>query len=213
MVLIGQYDSPFVRRVAIALRRYGLTYQHQPWSVWGDAERISAHNPLRRVPVLVLDDGQALVESAAILDALDDLVGPERALLPRGGPQRRTGLRVCALATGLGDKAVTLLYEHVLRSADRRSDVWVGRCQGQIRDTLALLEGERARLPGPFWLGDRLGHADVAVACVLRFLGEAHPALWRPAEHPALAVHAERCEALPEFREVYQRLEVDVSPS
>jgi glutathione S-transferase len=210
MILIGQYDSPYVRRVAIALRRYQLPYEHRPWSVWGDAERIAAFNPLRRVPVLVLDDGEALVESAAILDGLDDLVGPERALLPRGGPQRRAGLRVSSLATGLGDKAVTLLYEHVLRAEDRRSEIWVGRCQGQIRDTLALLEGERGRASGPFWLGERLGHPDIAVACVLRFLGEAHPTLYRPADWPALAAHAERCEALPEFREVYQPLEVNV---
>jgi len=209
MILIGQYDSPFVRRVAIALRRYQLPYQHRPWSVWGDAERIAPFNPLRRVPVLVMDDGLCLVESAAILDSLDDLAG-ERAMLPRSGPERRAGLRLCSLATGLGDKAVTLLYEHVLRSEDRRSEVWVGRCQGQIRDTLALLEAERSRQPTPFWLGERLAHPDVAVACVLRFLGEAHPALYRPADWPALAAHAGRCEALPEFREIYQRLEVNV---
>src|SRR5438876_6854946 len=115
MILIGQYDSPFVRRVAIALRRYHLDYQHRPWSVWGDADRIAPFNPLRRVPVLVLDDGEALVESSAIVDALDDLVGESRALLPRTGPVRRDGLRICSLATGLADKAVTLLYEHVLR--------------------------------------------------------------------------------------------------
>jgi glutathione S-transferase len=207
MILIGQYDSPFVRRVAIALRRYGLPYEHRPWSVWGDADRIAAFNPLRRVPVLVLDDGTALVESAAILDSLDDLVGPERALLPRSGPERREGLRLCSLATGLGDKAVVLLYEHVLRTEDRRSPVWVDRCRAQIRDTLALLEADRQRRPGPFWFG-QLSHADIAVACVLRFLTEAHPTLATAC--PALASHAAHCEALPEFQESYQRLEVNV---
>ena len=40
MILIGQYDSPFVRRVAITLKIYGLAYDHRPWSVWGDAEKI-----------------------------------------------------------------------------------------------------------------------------------------------------------------------------
>src|SRR3954447_22909996 len=170
MILIGQYDSPFVRRVAIALRRYGLDYEHRPWSVWSDADRIAAFNPLRRVPVLVMDDGVALVESAAILDSLDDLVGPDRALLPPGGPQRRDGLRIASLATGAGDKAVVLLYEHVLRAEDRRNPVWVSRCQAQIRETLALLEADRLGRRGPFWLGERLGHPDIAVACVLRFL-------------------------------------------
>ena len=67
MILIGQYDSPFVRRVAVALRLYRLGYEHRPWSTFGDAERLAAINPLRRVPVLLLDDGEALIESGAIL--------------------------------------------------------------------------------------------------------------------------------------------------
>jgi glutathione S-transferase len=211
MILIGQYDSPFVRRVAIALRRYGLAYDHCPWSVWSDADRIAPFNPLRRVPVLVMDDGVPLVESSAILDTLDDLVGADRALLPRTGPVRRDGLRICALATGLADKAVVLLYEHVLRTQDRRSLVWVSRCQAQIRDTLGMLELDRRSRSTPFWLGTEPGHADIAVACVLRFLAEAHPALLRPAETPALTAHAARCEALPEFQEIQQPLDVQVA--
>ena len=96
--------------------------------MWADAESIAKYNPLRRVPVLVTDGGESLVASAAILDALDDMVGPERALLPPSGEARRAGLRVCALATGLADKAVSLLYEHVLRQPAVRHAVWAERC-------------------------------------------------------------------------------------
>ncbi|XXY46663.1 glutathione S-transferase N-terminal domain-containing protein [Sorangium sp. So ce269] len=212
MILIGQYDSPFVRRVAVALQHHGLAYEHRPWSVWANAESIAQYNPLRRVPVLVMDDGEALVESAAILDALDGLVGPERALLPPSGEARRAGLRVCALATGFADKAVSLLYEHVLRAGDRRSPVWVDRCVTQISETLDVLERERAARGGDFWLG-AFSHADIAVACALRFLGEAHPSLFdtaHPARRPALAAHAARCEALPVFAAVVQPLHVAV---
>jgi glutathione S-transferase len=212
MILIGQYDSPFVRRVAIALRLYGLEYNHRPWSVWADAERIAPFNPLRRVPVLVVD-GVSLVESAAILDSIDDLVDAERALLPRSGPARRDGLRLCALAMGLGDKAVSLLYERLLRNEERRSAVWVSRCQAQIHDTLALLESERGQRPGTYWLGDRISHADIAMACMLRFLGESHPTLLRAGDFPALTADAARCEAMPEFREISQPLEVKVPAS
>jgi glutathione S-transferase len=210
MILIGQYDSPFVRRVAVAMKLYGLTYEHRPWSVWGNAEEIAAFNPLRRVPVLVLDDGLALVESAAILDALDDLAGADRALLPRTGPLRRQGLRIISLATGLADKAVVLLYEHVLRTEERRSSVWVSRCQAQIRDTLAVLEAERKARPTPWLLGDRVSHADIGLACVLRFAAEAHPTLYRPADWPALAAHAARAEDLAEMRQICQPLLVNV---
>ncbi len=76
MILIGQFDSPFVRRVAIAMRLYGLSFEHRPWSVFGDAEKIAHYNPLMRVPTLVLGTGEVLIESHAILDALDHLAPP-----------------------------------------------------------------------------------------------------------------------------------------
>jgi len=204
MILIGQYDSSFVRRVAIALRLYGLPFEHRPWSSFGDGDRIAPYNPLRRVPTLVLDDGEALIESPAILDYLDELVGPERAMIAADGPARRHALKICALAIGLGDKAVSLLYERVLRK--EMSKIWVERCEAQISGVLAVLEQERARVATPYWFGAAIGHADIAVACVLRFTGEAHPALFPAARYPALAAHSAACEALPVFQEIVQVL-------
>ena len=131
MILIGQYDSPFVRRVAIAMRLYGIAFEHKPWSTFGDADKIAPYNPLRRVPTLVLDDGEALIESAMILDHLDDLVGPDKAMIAPRGETRRRHLRICALAMGLGDKGVSLLYERVLRK-EKQLDLWVERCKSQI---------------------------------------------------------------------------------
>ena len=100
MILIGQYDSPFVRRVGITLALYGLPFEHRPWSVFADGENVRAFNPLMRVPTLVLADDQVLIDSAGMIDALDDLVGPDRALCPRSGPLRRQTLSVVALAMG-----------------------------------------------------------------------------------------------------------------
>jgi glutathione S-transferase len=204
MILIGQYDSPFVRRVAIALELYGLPFEHRPWSTFGEGDKIAPFNPLRRVPTLVLDDGEALIESTAILDYFDELVGPEKAMIAERGPDRRHALKICALATGLGDKAVSLLYERMLRKD--ASKLWVERCQAQIGGVLDALETERAATASPFWFEERIGHADIAVACVLRFTGEAHPALFSEARYPALTMHAARCEALPVFQEIVQKL-------
>jgi glutathione S-transferase len=204
MILIGQFDSPFVRRVAIAMRLYDIEFEHRPWSTFGDADEIAAYNPLRRVPTLVLDSGEALLESAMILDYLDDRVGAEKAMMPRGGEARWRQQRICALAMGLGDKGVSLLYERVLRK-DKQLELWVERCNAQITGVLEVLEKERAAVTTPYWAGDRIGHADIAVACVLRFVGEAHPALF-DASYPTLKAHAERCEALPPFKEIVQPL-------
>jgi glutathione S-transferase len=205
MILIGQYDSPFVRRVGIALKLYELPFEHQPWSTFGEGDQIAVYNPLRRVPTLVLASGEVLIESTAILDYLDEWVGPGKAMIAMRGPERRHVLRTCALATGLADKAVSLLYERVLRKK-KPSKIWVERCEAQIGGVLSLLEKERAAVKTPYWFGTHIGHADIAVACVLRFLGEAHPQLLDAARNPALAAHAAHCEALPAFVEIVQPL-------
>jgi glutathione S-transferase len=202
MILIGQYDSPFVRRVGIALTLYGLAFEHRPWSVFGDPEKIRPYNPLLRVPTLVLDDGEALIESHSIIDHLDSLMPAERALFPRTEPARRQALKVAALATGAAEKAVSLFYE--LRLHREVSDVWVARCGAQIAEALAVLEADRAGRAGDHWFGDRIGHADIAVAAMLRFLAEAHPGLLPMVGFPALAAHAARLEKLPAFQAIQQ---------
>jgi glutathione S-transferase len=204
MILIGQYDSPFVRRVGIALRLYELPFEHQPWSTFGEGDKIAPYNPLRRVPTLVLHSGEVLIESTAILDYLDEWVGSGKAMIADHGPQRRHALKICALATGLADKAVSLVYERVLRK--KTSKIWVERCEAQIGGVLEMLEKERAAVKTPYWLGTHIGHADIMVACALRFTGEAHPALLNAARYPSLTAHAAACEALPAFGEIVQPL-------
>src|ERR1700723_1629807 len=105
------FDSPYVRRVAASMNLLGMEFEHRNWSVGKDFELIRQFNPLGRVPTLVQPDGEALIESAAILDFLDEVVGPERALTPRSGGDRREALRIMAVATGAAEKGVAQLYE------------------------------------------------------------------------------------------------------
>jgi glutathione S-transferase len=202
MILIGQYDSPFVRRVGIALTLYAMPFEHRPWSTFGDADRIRQYNPLTRVPTLVLDDGDVLVDSHIILDYLDSLIPPERRMFPAAEPERHRALKIAALATGLADKAVSLFYETRLHR--QVSDLWVERCRTQIFSVLGVLDADRAAQASEYWLGDRIGHADIAVACALRFVGDALPGMIALSDFPALESHAERLEALPVFRTVSQ---------
>lgn len=202
MILIGMYDSPFVRRVAVALRFYEMSYEHRPWSVFTDAAEIARLNPLIRVPVLVLDDGTSLMESGAILDYLDQQVDPTKVLIAQAGDARRDALRGMALATGLAEKAVSLVYEQVLH--DPVSPAWSMRCTGQIMAVLDVLEAELRCRANPYWFGDAIGHADIVLACAHRFTFEAHPALRDVGRWPTLAWHAAGCEALEPFRAVTQ---------
>lgn len=199
MILIGQYDSPFVRRVAIPLRLYGLPFEHRPWSVFSDADRIRPLNPLTRVPVLVLDTGEPLIETTAILDHLDGLVQAKTALTAREGAQRRACLRVMALASGISDKAVSLFYVRALH--DTPSALLVERSRAQIADTLAVLDAEA---PGDgFWFG-AMTHADIAVTAMLTHASAAHPDMANLADYPRLAALHARCEGMEVFREISQ---------
>jgi glutathione S-transferase len=201
MILIGQYDSPFVRRIGVALKLYGLFFEHWPLSVFADAERIRPYNPLLRVPVMVLENGDVLIESHSILDYIDRLVSPGVALFPVDEPARHQALKVASLATGIADKAVSLFYERRLH--EKVSDVWTNRCQAQILAALLMLERLCIQQARP-WFGQRLGHADIAVATALRFLTEAHPCLVDMKAFPALGSFCARLEALPVFMEISQ---------
>lgn len=202
MILIGQFDSPFVRRVGIALTLYGLAFEHRPWSVFGNADQIRAYNPLMRVPTLVLDTGEVLVDSPTIIDYIDSLVPSDRRLFPVSEPDRHRAMAVAALATGLADKAVSLFYERRLHQ--ETSDIWVDRCRRQIEGVLEVLEAGRAGQATPCWFGGVPGHADIAVAAALRFITEAHPGLVAWSTYPALSAFAERMEALPVFEAIAQ---------
>ena len=203
MILIGQYDLPFVRRVGIALTLYRLPFEHRPWSTFSDAEKIRPYNPLTRVPTLVLDDGDVLIESHSILDYLDSLVPASERLFPAAEPVRHQALKVAALATGISEKAVSLFYERVLHK--EASDVWTKRCGVQINGALAELETNRTKRAGNYWFGGRIGHPDIAIACALRFIGDAHPGLISMAAFPKLGADAARLEALPAFQAIAQR--------
>ena len=210
MLLIGQFDSPFVRRVGIALRWYGYDFEHRPHAVFRDADLIAAFSPLRKVPVLVLDDGTVLTESFVCLEVIDERAaddhGPtwERLLLPRSGPARLEGLRLCGFAVGAMDKAVTLIYERRVKAQHSGADAWVARCTRQLSETFEWLERERAARSGTYLVGTSMSHADIALTCLFTLVREALPDLLDENSLPALRAHAAHFEALPEFETIRQ---------
>src|SRR5690606_24384417 len=194
MILVGQYDSPYVRRVAVSLRVLGFNYEHDTRSVFADFDAMREVNPLGRIPSLVLDDGEVLIDSAAILDWLDQTVGPERALVPPAGPERRRALRLIALATGAIDKVGAAAYERLIRPAALRWPEWIERCRTQGAGALAALAAE------PWPARPRLEQAAITTACSIRYVRMADPDLLPPGRFPTLDALSARCEALPAFQ-------------
>jgi glutathione S-transferase len=197
MILAGQYDSPYVRRVAVSLRVLGFAYQHDTRSVFGDFDAMREVNPLGRIPSLVLDDGEVLIDSAAILDWLDQAVGPGRALLPASGEQRRRALRLIALATGAIDKIGAATYERVIRPSAFRWPEWINRCRTQGLGAIAALAAE------PWPAGATLEQAQITTACMIRYVRMADPEGLPPGRHPSLDALSSRCEALPAFQATF----------
>jgi len=194
VILVGQYDSPYVRRVAVSLRVLGFDYEHDTRSVFADFDAMRAVNPLGRIPALVLDDGEVLIDSAAILDWLDQTVGPERALLPPSGAQRRRGLRRIALATGAIDKIGAAAYERMIRPAALRWPEWTLRCLTQGTGAIAALAAE------PWPAEERLDQAQITTTCMIRYVRMADPDLLPPGRFPTLDALSERCESHPAFQ-------------
>ena len=196
MVLVGQYDSPYVRRVAITLHHYGLAFTRNPISVFTDARAMADINPLVRIPSLVLDDGEVLIDSGAIIEYLDELVGPERTLTPRQGAPRRRVLQLVAVATGAIDKAGAIVYERHFHAPGEVNEDWLARCAGQMIGGLRFLEAQLTRE----WLAeDRFTQADLTSAALLGYLRLRLPEVPLEQDFPRLAALSARCEAMPSF--------------
>jgi glutathione S-transferase len=194
MILVGQYDSPFVRRVAITLHHYGMPFTRNPISAFTDAKEMGRINPLVRIPSLILDSGETLVDSGAIIDHLDELA-VEEALTPRTGPERRQVLQVAAVACGVIEKAgLGIVYERHFHRPETVSQEWIARCKTQVAGALSWLE---RKLDGDWFFG-RMTQADVTAATMIGYLHLRLDEVLTP-PFPKLEALAARCEALPAF--------------
>lgn len=184
MILVGRYLSPFVRRVAATLHHLEIPFESQALATMGDdREKIRALNPLTRVPALVLDDGDTLIDSAAILDYLDELVGPERALVPASGPRRRAVLKLMAAATGAAEKAVLTLYEKRFRPEEKWHAPWVEMCSEQSRGGFQWIDSQAG---SPYLAGSDLTQADITTVACYEFVRLANPELFASLQCPKL---------------------------
>jgi len=159
--LVGVNRSPFTRRVAITLQVYGIPYQQQSLSGFGNRADVRSSNPLGRIPALILDNGETLVDSGAIIDHLDEVHGRDRALVPPAGADRRAVLRVVALMMGACDKGLAAAYERNHHPPEKVHEPWMDDCLAQMRNALSAVEAMATTLPDYLLLG-RLTHADIA---------------------------------------------------
>lgn len=196
MQLIGLFDSPYVRRVAVTMRLYGIDFEHVALSVFRHQDEMRKINPLLKVPMLVLDSGEKLIESSFILDYLDGEIPEEKRLTPASGPARRKVQQQCATALLAVEKAVQIYYETTLRPKEFAYAPWVERCTAQMHTAFGMLE---ALPPSEAPAGASLTQADVTMAVVLRFAQYVLPTEFPRGRYLQLEKLTAYCEALPAF--------------
>jgi glutathione S-transferase len=205
LVLYGRYASPFVRRVAVTLRLYGLDYHHVPLMPFGpDKAELAKLNPIARVPALGIGDAEMLIDSAAILDYLDGLVGPERSLTPAAGAARRQVLTLLAVAHGANEKLVAGLYERHFRPREIWHRPWLDACDRQVRDGFGWLNQAFA---SPWFTGPGMTQADITVAAFWLFGRVKRPRFFAGLGCDRLDELADRLQATPAFQATLPELE------
>ncbi len=195
--LIGMLDSPYVRRVAVALIVAKVPFEDKPISLFRHIDAFSKINPLLKAPTLIADDGIVLMDSGVILDYLAAAFPSVAALTPSNPRQRLSALRATALGLTVMEKAVQRHYERALRPPERRHDPWIERVMGQLSAGLAALNAEA---PQTGWISGELGVADITVACAFGFVQLLLGDTVDTTAYPNLTEFCVRAEALPAFR-------------
>ena len=198
MKLLASLASPYTRKVRIVLAEKKIECEMELVDVNPVDNPVNAHNPLGKVPTLVLDDGTALFDSRVIVEFLDS-VSPIARLIPDDNRERVAVRRWEALADGALDAGLLIRYES-LRPKKEQGAAWTNKQAGKLKRGLAAIAAELG--DRPFCHGDRYTLADIAVGCCLGWVEFRKPGgvEWR-GEYPNLARHYEKLMERPAFAE------------
>jgi glutathione S-transferase len=196
MILMTGALSPFGRKVKMAARMKGLNdaITIRPADTNAGDAALNEKNPLGKIPCLVTEDGQSLFDSHVICEYFDSLA-PAPVLFPKSGPDRWRTLTLGALADGICEAAVLLVYEKRFRPENMAVQGWIDRQQSKISRSLAYLE----KAPPAWSQSPDYGHLTLAAA--LGYLDLRHGGAWRK-EHPKLVTWLDEfARATPAFAE------------
>ncbi|WP_108661474.1 glutathione S-transferase family protein [Acuticoccus kandeliae] len=201
MLLIGRNQSPYTRRVAIwcALQDRAVERKQLAARDPANAAEITRYNPGLRVPILVLDDGTPLIETATICDWLDETAPEGKRLVPATGVARRDCMQRIALAHQTTEKLVTLVYETLRRPAEYHWPDYQAGVRGQVEGGLGALE---AMVPDGFFGGDTPDGSDVTTVCAWQMAETTAPHIVS-GRYPRLGDFAARMMAFPAVAETY----------
>jgi glutathione S-transferase len=170
--------SPFARKCAIAGHVLGLADRLEMVDGAGDpGDAIRARNPLNKIPLLLTDDGDAVFDSVVISEYLDHVAGGGR-IIPTEPKARFRALTLQALADGVMDAAILIMYESRFRKPEEHSPGWVAMQQKKVDAGLDALDAQPP--------GDAIHIGAIATCALLGYLDFRFKGAWRESR-PALA--------------------------
>lgn len=197
MKLVTSLTSPYGRKVRVVLAEKKIPFQLQVENPWASDSVVPSLNPLGKVPVLVLEDGESVFDSRVIVEYLDH-ASPVAHLIPAEAKSRMAVRGVEALADGVSDAAVAV-YLETKRPPEQQSGDWLALQKTTLLRGLAALA--QALGDKPWYLGNSMTLADIACGCTLGYLDLRCADIdWRSA-HPNLANLAVRLAERASFRE------------
>jgi glutathione S-transferase len=171
MKLLSSLASPYTRKVRVVLAEKKIECELVPVDVNPAQNPVNAHNPLGKVPTLLLDDGSALYDSRVIVEFLDS-VSPISRLIPDPTRDRVAVRRWEALADGVLDAGLLVRYES-LRDKKEQSKAWSDKQVARMHRGMAQMAGDLGERP---WChADRYSLADIALGCCLGWLNFRKP--------------------------------------
>ena len=195
MKLYGSRTSPYVRKVSIVMIEKRIECEFVEDNVWSAETKTTLHNPLTKVPVLLLDDGMALYDSRVIVEYLDG-VTPVSRLIPDGGRERALVKRWEALGDGITDAGIAVFLERK-REAGAQGKDWITRQLGKVDSGIAAAAREMG--DREYCYGLSLTLADISLACGLLWLEFRMPEIQWRANHPNLKKWVEYLETMASF--------------
>jgi len=203
MKLLASPLSPYTRKVRIVLAEKRMDCELEMVDVAPAENPVNRHNPLGKIPTLVLDDGTALYDSRVIVEFLDN-VSPFSRLIPDDRRDRVQVRRWEALADGVLDAGLLVRYES-LRDKSEQSTAWTEKQLARMQRGMAQMASD---LNGRSWChGDRYSLADIALGCCLGWLAFRKPGgLDWHAEYPGLAKHYAKLLERTPFAETVPRM-------
>ena len=186
MILRTSPPSPFGRKINIAASVLGLSgeIKIEVADTNNPADALRQQNPLGKMPTLVLEDGSTLFDSRVILEYLDHRAGGGK-IIPREPKARFAALRLQALADGLMDAQILLIYESRFRPTEHHVQKWVDYQSDKIKRGLTVLEAD------PPGLDTITNVGQIALACFLGHRDLRFPGTWRK-DHPKLVTWLDR---------------------